>query len=134
MRGQISLDLLMAVLATIIVLGTFAVVADDIQDNYREMYVQNQLKKVSSELSGFLTATNALDDARFSTELKVPIIYYKDTKAKPNIAIDADQNTINVYVVLDGKTIAQETQFARSPNAVINYDFESRTLKVEKIA
>ena len=127
-KGQISLDLMMAVLVTIIVLGTFMVMVRDIQDNYKEMYVENQLKKSSSEMAAFITSSSSMQGMDYQTELKVPLINYDSSKTR--ITVNLTNDTITAEVTL-GKTISYTSKFSNASGAIITYNEDNRLLVIE---
>jgi len=127
MRGQISLDLMVAVLATVILLGAFFIMAENIKEDYKEMFVENQLKKISSELSTTITAANAMDDFIYTSKIKVPVIYYENRKYFPNIIQD---NNLEASVVLSGKTIKYLSSFSISNTATVVFDSENHEVVI----
>lgn len=128
MKGQISLDLMVAVLATVILLGSFFIMAESIKEDYKEMFVENQLKKISSELSTTITTSNAMDDFTYTSKIKVPVIYYENRKYSPNIIIK--DNNLEASVVLSGKTIKYLSSFSISNTTTVVFDSENREVVI----
>jgi len=119
----------MAVLMAVIVLGTFFVMVDNIKSNYKEMFVENQLKKISSELSASITSSSSMNGMSHITKIKIPIVYYENRKYAPSIVIE--DGSISASVVLAGKTISYSSSFAAPPEQVVLFDEENRYLVIK---
>jgi len=130
-RGQISLDLMMAVLVSIIVIGTLLVVVENVQASYEDMFIENQLKKIASESAAFVTSTNAMGDVRFTAELKVPKVQHGETKQAPAVTIDGD--TITVSISIGGKDFGRSSHFSKPATATVAFDNATERLVVNNI-
>jgi hypothetical protein len=49
------------------------------------MFVENQLKKIASEIGSFATTTQSMEDTLFRAEMRLPKVQYKGSTILPEI-------------------------------------------------
>ena len=78
-RGQISLDLIVTVVAVLLITTTIMAFIPGFQANQEKISLDNQLKQTAAKVSSFITATGAMQGTSFDTKLQLDKIkYYKD--------------------------------------------------------
>jgi hypothetical protein len=98
-NGQVSLDFMIAALIAIITIGSFLIVVENFRDDYEKMFVQNQLKKISSEIGSFATSTQAMSGTLFRAETRLPKVIYKNSTMLPTIEFYANSKVdVNVTI------------------------------------
>ncbi|MCX6801377.1 MAG: hypothetical protein NTZ73_04260 [Candidatus Diapherotrites archaeon] len=96
--GQISLDFMIAALIAVITIGSFLAVVDNFRNDYEKMFVENQLKKIASEIGSFATSTQSMEDTRFTTEMRLPKVQYKGSTMLPEINFYDGRVDVNVII------------------------------------
>ena len=124
-RGQISLDLILTLLVTIIFLTSMAYFVTDFGRSQNNILLDNQLKTISSDLATQITATNALSETDFELRLKIPRIIFEEKFDTPTIFIT------NNKIIASYNDINEESYFSEN-NSVINKRIENGYLVISK--
>jgi len=119
MKGQISLDLLFAGLITVIVIGSFFVVTNNLRDNYESISVENQLKKVVGESAAFITSTKALEDLDFTTTIKVPKVIFGNKEIPIEFSVIGNELVGSVDI---GEIIEKREIFSSPVGGTITFE------------
>jgi len=96
MKGQISIDFLIALIVAILLIGALGLVVASIKEANEKVITQNQAKVLADDLANFISATNALSNTDFNTGIKINKLNYAGKKINPEIIIGPD--TIKVKV------------------------------------
>ena len=135
-NGQISLDIIIAILFAMIFFNSLAVLSEETTKLQQETAIRMQLKQIAIEIPKAVLAAKALDEDPAGTEgnsgfllnYEIPKITVpgNNTPEECTIAIDQTEKTVSVSVVIDSKTITEsigieaEQDLWRLPNASQN--------------
>ena len=95
-RGQISMDLLITLIVTIIVGSSLIYFVDNFKENNGKMLLENQLRTEAAKLSSEITSSQAMGDTNFTAEIRIDKVNYNGTLFYPEIIIDSDRNIVRV--------------------------------------
>lgn len=126
-KGQISLDLLITLIAAIVaVIALSAIVFSYMETNERSV-IQQQLQYNANKTASAITAAQALDDTNFSIKLQVGKVYYNDENKQyknvyPTIIDNSLENSLSFEITFDGQTQTASAKYYKSPetNIIIN--------------
>jgi len=76
-RGQISIDLIIALIVVIMAAGSMATVLDGYRAGQDKILLENQVRMESLRLSNFITASQAMSDINFYAVEPISKISYK---------------------------------------------------------
>ena len=121
MKGQLSIDLLLACIIALMIIGSFSVFLNNFRDNQEASLAESQLKGAASEAATFITSSRAIADTNFMAELRLPRVSYKEIYSYPEIRF-ADQNTVYVSISYGGKTLEAGAYFSKSADTNVSAD------------
>lgn len=102
MKGQISIDLLITLLAAIIVITAFGAIIVTNTQAQEKASIQNQLSLEASKLASIITASGALNDTKFTIEFQSNPIYFTDANKNSAFvyasAQTIDANTLKLWI------------------------------------
>ncbi|MFA5357395.1 MAG: hypothetical protein WC308_00515 [archaeon] len=99
-KGQVSMDFMIAALIAIITIGSFLIVVENFRDDYEKMFVQNQLKQISSKISSFATSSQGMNGTQFRVETRLPKVIYKNSTILPTIKFNDAHTNVDVNVTI----------------------------------
>jgi len=113
MRGQISLDFILAIVIVFIAAGTLTVVGLELEGMQKEASVRQQLNTIGTGLAAAISSSAALEDAGTATlSIDVPelLVAGEETPQKCEIGIAGDVITLS-YEIANGETIEVKKKF-----------------------
>ncbi|HNV01000.1 MAG TPA: hypothetical protein PKK60_01075 [archaeon] len=116
-NGQISLDLLITILAIFVALSGLSLIGNDIKETQEDIFLQNQLKEQGNEISLLINTAQTLSDTNFYSKITLRKVIYKNTTFTPNFTI-IDENTFEISENLTGKNI-KSTHSSKIPKNLI---------------
>ncbi|PIU21591.1 MAG: hypothetical protein COT15_01385 [Candidatus Diapherotrites archaeon CG08_land_8_20_14_0_20_34_12] len=103
-KGQISLDLIIAIIITFIFAGAMQSIIAGMNETQKEIGVINQQKEIGNKISEILTTSKNLADGSFNVKYLIPnVIVLGNKESGCNIAIT--QGQIKISSVFDSKVI-----------------------------
>ena len=99
MKGQISLDLLLTVLIVLMFIVSTASIANNLRENYENIFLENQLQENADFYSNFITSSQALKGTDFLTKIPLNKIYYKGEHLDPMLSIKTDENYLTISIM-----------------------------------
>ena len=114
-KGQISLDLLVALLAAIITVSAISGIMLTYSEAQERSTAQQQLQYTATKTASIITASQALSDTNFSVELRIGKIFYTDENKQyiseyPSMGF-IDNNTISVSINIKGQAQYENANF-----------------------
>ena len=110
-KAQISLDLMITLVIALVVAGAFMTIIASYNSTEQEMIAHQQLVSITEGAANFITATQAIGDTNFITQLKIRKISYTDTNgilisAYPALSlIDGGDKLNGKITIAPGKTL-----------------------------
>jgi len=121
-KGQISIDLLLSILAAIIILVSFNVLINSSYLSQDRISTKQQLDLENEKIVNLITQTQIIDDSNFTINTTLAKIYYLtenkiQLRKYPDINI---QNNLLTLSIDNGKEkIESSKRFSKNPNTKI---------------
>jgi len=129
-RGQISIDLIIALIVVIMAAGSMATVLDGYRAGQDKILLENQVRMESLRLSNFITASQAMSDINFYAVEPISKISYKGNLFYPEIIIRNDLNTITVRAIANDMNVDANFGFSRQSSMTPELDLVNNFLVV----
>lgn len=107
MKGQMSLDLILVILALVVFLSVFQFISTQISFNAVKISARDQVKTIASDIAGLMEAIPS-NGATTITNHKIPFISLKEKKASCTISIKTNKVNISMDENIEGQTISIE--------------------------
>ncbi len=121
-KGQISIDLIFALIVALIASGSFILISDSFKESNSKMMLENQLSAEATNIATFITSSNVMSGTTFIAEKSIGTVFYKGQVFHPDVNILADLNKVVVSTKTEDLTITKEAYFGNPQNARIVID------------
>jgi uncharacterized protein (UPF0333 family) len=120
MKGQVSLDLLLTILALVIFISTTTMIINEIKQNNELIILDNKLKIIANDYSSLITTSELLIDFNYEIRKNLDVVIFKGKKTIPELTTNNEKlilniseykRTIETNIPTNNKTIKQEEQF-----------------------
>jgi len=125
-KAQISLDLILTMIVVLIIVSAFAIIISDFKSNQEIRLTKEQLDLIGQNTATLISTTQTINDTTFVIETNIPQIKYTDINGNtignyPKINF-ADENTLNIALLFNGKIMDSNFKISKSPNTVLVTD------------
>ncbi len=121
-KGQISIDLLLTILAAIIILVSFNTLINSSYLSQDKINTKQQLDLENEKIVNLITQTQMIDDSNFTISTTLTKIYYL-TENKIQLReypdINIQNNTLILSITTEKEKIESSKKFAKNQNTKI---------------
>jgi len=121
MKGQLSIDLLIACIIALMIIGSFTIFLNNFKENQEASLTEMQLKEVASNAATFITSSQAMWDTNFKAELRLTKVTYGSLYDYPTIRFD-DQNFVYASIRYNGNTLEEGASFSKNKGTTLSTD------------
>jgi hypothetical protein len=125
-KGQLSLDLILTMIVALIIISAFLVIINDFKSNQEIRLAKEQLDLIGQNTATLISTTQTISDTKFLIETTLPQIKYTDANGNtignyPKVKF-ADENTLNLAILLNGKIMDSNFKISKSPSTILSTD------------
>jgi len=128
-KAQVSLDLVLSILAVIIIASSLMFMAENTKENQSKTTLNLQLKSIAAESASFITSSRAIENTSFLATQKIRKVHYLNDYFYPEITINSDTNKLTVFTKIGEEIIKAESSFTRSPQSTITYEDQKLVIR-----
>ncbi|MDD4250647.1 MAG: hypothetical protein PHX27_00465 [Candidatus ainarchaeum sp.] len=88
MKGQISIDLILTIIALLIFISSTTIIFGEILNNHKLIAIENELKINTNNYASLIIASEALEDFDYNILVKIKELNFDDQKILPIISFD----------------------------------------------
>lgn len=112
-KGQISIDLIFAVIIALITIVSMGTILDSFNKNQQRMVIENEIRLSATGLTSLITSSQAIADMNFYSVVPLERVYYNGTESYPTATIDLDKNILTLTVSNNQINIHYDSNFSR---------------------
>jgi len=121
-KGQISIDLIFALIVALIATGSFMAITSSFKDSNSRMLLENQLSAEATDIATFITSSGVMSGTTFIAEKKIGTVFYDGQTFHPDCNINTTLNKVTVSAKTKDMTLSKEAYFGNAHNAKIVID------------
>jgi len=125
-KGQISIDLLITLIVVIMIIAAFTVILNGYKSGQEQIFLENQMDKISYDLASFITSSQSISDTNFIAEIMIPNVQYENTSRTPQVRVDTDEIVVSFN---NGVDIFEKRAFF-SKNPKMNISINGKKLVI----
>ncbi|MFH1588313.1 MAG: hypothetical protein ABIA76_03190 [Candidatus Diapherotrites archaeon] len=121
MKGQISLDFIIAVIAAIVLIASLSAIINDLKETQNETILFNQAKEISLEVARIASLSESLEQYDYEIRYFIPeILNLEGLPEACNIKIESEKVIVSVSgITAETPVIAPDAQFECGSQMVI---------------